>query len=256
MDQANPLSAPMIGRSRTFDDPYRPCEEEEEEFYNKNKYLAAVGALLYLSTYTHPHIYFATSVFARHSQRPRVRHWNGVKHLFRCLRGMEDLGLHYTKEGALEIIGYADADFKSDEKSGRSQTGYIFHKNNAPISWKSMKQTVTATSANHLELIVFHEATMEAVYMVTHHAQDITKQCGLAQDNKPTIFEDNAACVTQVGAEFIKTDRVKHICPQIFGFTQDLIQSGKIKVKKIDLAHNIADMMTKALPTYTHRRLV
>jgi hypothetical protein len=88
--------------------------------------------------------------------------------------------------------------------------------------------------------------------MVTHHAQDITKQCGLAQDNKPiVIFEDNVACVTQVGAEFIKIDRVKHICPQIFGFTQDLIQSGKIKVKKIDLAHNIADMMTKALPTYT-----
>ena len=143
MDQANPLSAPMIGRSRTFDDPYRPCEEEEE-FYDKNKYLAAVGALLYLSTYTRPDSSFATSVLAKHSQRPGVRHWNGVKHLFRYLRGTEDLGLHYTKEGASEIIGYADAGFKSVEKSGRSQTGYIFLKNNAPISWKSMKQTLTA----------------------------------------------------------------------------------------------------------------
>jgi hypothetical protein len=80
MDQANPLSAPMMGRSRTFDDPYCSCEEEEE-FYDKNKYLAVVGALLYLSTYTRPDNSFATSVLARHSQRFGVRHWNGVKHL-------------------------------------------------------------------------------------------------------------------------------------------------------------------------------
>jgi hypothetical protein len=179
MDQANSLSAPMMGRSRTFDDPYHPCEEEEKEFYDKNKYLAAVGAFLYLSTYTRPNISFATSVLAIHSQRPGVRHWNGVKHLFRYLRGTEDLGLHYTKEGASEIIGYADAGFKSDEKSGRSQTGYIFLKNNAPISWKSMKQIVTATSANHSELIVFHEATREAVWLRTMH-KIITEQCGLA----------------------------------------------------------------------------
>ena len=31
MDQANSLFASMVGRSRIFDDPYRPCEEEEEE---------------------------------------------------------------------------------------------------------------------------------------------------------------------------------------------------------------------------------
>jgi hypothetical protein len=118
MNQAKPLSALMVGQSKTFDDPYRPCEEEE--FYDKNKYLAAVGALLYLSIYTRPHIYFATSVLARHSQRPRVRHWNGVKHLFRYLRGTEDLGLHYTEEGASKIIGYAEASFKSDENFERS----------------------------------------------------------------------------------------------------------------------------------------
>ena len=60
MDHPSPLSAPMMGRSRTFDDPYRPCEEEEEEFYDRNMYLAVVGALLYLSTYTRPDISFAT----------------------------------------------------------------------------------------------------------------------------------------------------------------------------------------------------
>ena len=53
MDKSNPLSTSMMGRSRTFDDPYCPCEEEEEEFHDKTRYLAAVGALLYLSTFMH-----------------------------------------------------------------------------------------------------------------------------------------------------------------------------------------------------------
>jgi hypothetical protein len=126
MDKANPLSAPMMGRSKTSDDPYRPCEEEEEEFYDRTCYLAAVGALLYLSTFTRPDISFSISVLARHNQKPAMRHWNGVRHVFRYLRGTEDLGIHYTSGGASEIVGYADAGFKSDEISGKSQTGYIF----------------------------------------------------------------------------------------------------------------------------------
>ena len=72
MDKANMLSAPMIGCSKTSNDPYAPYKEEEEEFHNRTQYLAAVGALLYLSTYTRPAISFAVSVLARHSQKPRV----------------------------------------------------------------------------------------------------------------------------------------------------------------------------------------
>ena len=206
MDKANPLSAPMIGRSKTSNDSYAPCKEEEEEFYNRTQYLAAVGALLYLSTYTRSDISFAVSVLARHSQKPGVRHWNGIKHLLRYLRGTEDLGLFYTKGSQEEIIGYADAGFRSDEVSGKSQTGYIFIKNNAPITWKSVKQTVTATSTNHSELVAFHEAAREVVWLRNMNKL-IKKQCGLDQDNKPIIiFEDNTACVALVSEGFIKSD--------------------------------------------------
>ena len=257
MDKANPLLAPMIGHSKTSDDPYALCkEEEEEEFHNRTQYLASVGALLYLSTYTRPDISFAVSVLTRHSQKPGVRHWNGVKHLLRYLQGTEDLGLFYTKGGQEEITGYADAGFRLDEVSGKSQTGYIFIKNNAPITWKSVKQTVTATSTNHFELVAFHEAAREVVWLRNMN-ELIKKQCGLDQDNKPIIiFEDNATCVAQVNEGFIKSDRVKHIPPQLFSFTQELIQSKKIDVHKVESSQNVANMLTKALPAYTHKRLV
>ena len=73
MDQSHPLTALMIGRSKTKDDPYHP-REEEEEVVDKQRYLTAVGAFTYLTTHTRPDIGFATSILARHSQNPTARH--------------------------------------------------------------------------------------------------------------------------------------------------------------------------------------
>ena len=255
MDAANPLSAPMIGRSKTGDDPYRPCEEEEEEV-DPQRYLAAVGALLYLATHTRPDISFAVSVLARHSRKPTHRHWAAIKHLMRYLRGTEDVGLHYTREADPDIVGYADSGFKTDETNGKSQTGYIFIKNGAPISWKSVKQTITATSTNHAELMALHEAAREAIWLRTM-IQAISEQCGIIPNSKATVIhEDNAAAVAQVATGFIKADRVKHISPTLFGFMQDLVESGQVTVTKIESAKNISDMLTKALPTHKHRVLM
>jgi hypothetical protein len=156
----------MIGKSRTKDDPYRPTDDNDEEI-NKPHYLAAVGALLYLATNTRPDISFAVSVLARHSQKSTSRHWQGVKHFLRYLRGMEDLGLHFRKNISSDIIGQIDSGFKTNPVSSKSQTGYIFIKNCTPISWRSTKQTVTATSINCVELLSFHEASREVVWLRT-----------------------------------------------------------------------------------------
>jgi hypothetical protein len=245
----------MIGRSKTNEDPYQPCEEEEE-IVDKSRYLTAVGAFTYLTTHTRPDIAFATSMLARHSQSPTIRHWNGVKHLLRYLRGTSDLGLYYRKTDKPEISGYADSGFRTDVAAGKSQTGYIFFKNGAPISWKSTKQTTTATSTNHAELLAFHEAARECVWLRTME-QILVKQCKLKIQDQPTIiFEDNAACIRQMSSGFIKADRTKHISPHIFTYSQDLIESRQLEIKKVESEHNIADMLTKALPAYKHRRLV
>jgi len=140
--------------------------------------------------------------------------------------------------------------------SGRSQTGYLFLQNNAPICWKSVKQTVTATSTNHSELLAFHAATKEAVWLYNTNKL-IKGQAGLDAPSKSiTIFEDNAGVVAQVQAGFIKSENTKHVNPQIFSFTQELISGGCIDVQKVESAHNLADFLTKPLPAHHHRRLV
>lgn len=160
------------------------------------------------------------------------------------------------QKGPSDIVGYGDSGFKTDPAIGKSQTGYIFIKNGAPISWGSTKQTVTATSTNHAELLAFHEASRKAIWLRT--IQDtISQMAGFQLPAKPTtIFEDNAACIEQVSSGFITADRVKHISPHIFGYTQDLTESKQIEVRKIASAENIADVLTKALPAPQHRKLI
>jgi hypothetical protein len=126
-NQANPKAAPMIGRSKINDDPYQPCEKEEEVI-DKQRYLSAIGLFTYLTTNTRLNIAFATNILARHSQNPTMRHWNGVKHILRYLKGKSDLGLYYQRSNPTEIRGFADSGFRTDPNAEKSQTGYIFLK--------------------------------------------------------------------------------------------------------------------------------
>ena len=54
---------------------------------------------------------------------------------------------------------------------------------------------------------------------------------------------------------FIKADRTKHVSPHIFGFIQDLVDHKQLSIVKIESENNIADMLTKALPAYKHKKL-
>uniref|UniRef100_A0A2N9HZ23 Reverse transcriptase Ty1/copia-type domain-containing protein n=1 Tax=Fagus sylvatica TaxID=28930 RepID=A0A2N9HZ23_FAGSY len=257
MDKAHPLSTPMVVRSLDVKkDPFRPQEVGEETLGPKVPYLSAIGALMYLANCTRPDIAFSVNLLARYSSAPTLRHWNGVKHVLRYLRGMTDMGLFYLNKSNSQLVGYADAGYLSDPHKGRSQTGYLFTCGNTAISWRSVKQTISATSSNHSEIIAIHEASRECVWLrsVIQHIQE---KCGLSsiKDNPTILYEDNAACITQIRGGYIKGDRTKHISPKFF-YTHELQKSGDIDVKQIRSSENLADIFTKSLPTTTFKKIV
>ena len=212
-DSAYPLSSPMVVRSLQLEkDPYRPKEENEEALGPNAPYLAAIGALMYLANNTRPDIAFAVNLLARYSSVPTERHWAGIKHIFRYLKGTEDYGLFYQDNSSGTITGYADAGYLSDPHKGRSQTGYVFMRQGAAISWKSTKQSLVATSSTYAEMIALYEASRECVWL---RAIDkfILNASGLSSENStPTIiYEDNAACIAQITAGYIKGKNTKYI---------------------------------------------
>ncbi|KAK9119072.1 hypothetical protein Scep_017165 [Stephania cephalantha] len=217
MDKAHPLSSPMVVRSLEVDkDPFRP-HESEELLGPDVPYLSAIGALMYLTNCTRPDIAFAVNLLARYISSPTRRHWNGVKHVFRYLRGTSDMGLFYSRGVKLNLQGYADAGFLSDPHKARSQTEYVFTCGNIVVSWKSVKQTMVSTSSNHSEVLAIYEASRECVWL-RNMIEHIQESCELPsiKDYPTILYEDNAACIAQLSEGFIKGDRTKHISPKFF----------------------------------------
>ncbi|XP_057811773.1 secreted RxLR effector protein 161-like [Salvia miltiorrhiza] len=200
MDKAHPLTSPMVVRTLDVNkDPFRPIEDGEITLGPEVPYLTAIGALTYLANNTRPDIAFSVNLLARYSYAPTLRHWNGIKHILRYLKGTVDLVLYYSKGLDYSLVGYADAGYLSDPHKAKSQTGYVFTCGGTAISWKSVKQSLTATSSNHSELIAIHEASRECVWL-RNMTSYIQETCGLAspKDNPTVLYEDNAACIAQL----------------------------------------------------------
>jgi hypothetical protein len=258
MTECKPLSTPMQVRSLDVEtDPFRPLEAPEEALGEQYPYLAAIGALMYLANCTRPDIAFAVNCLARSSSSPTKRHWNGIKHIFRYLKGTIDMGLLYRKNGPEDqktLVGYADAGYLSDPHMARSQTGYVFTSSGAAISWKSTKQTLVATSSTHAELIAIYEASRE-LFWLRSVSEHVRESCGLSKQVAPTkLCEDNTSCIRQLEEGFIKGDKTKHISPK-FWYTSELQDRKILKIEYVESKDNLADLFTKALPAATFERL-
>ena len=159
-------------------------------------YLAAIGVLMYLANCTRPDIAFAVNLLARFSARPTNRHWNGVKHILRYLKGIEDLGLFYKVGEDSNIKGYVDAGYLSNPHKEKSQTCYVFLRQGATISWKSTKQNLVARSSNHSKIIALHEGSCECVWLRLVDGF-IKGSCGFSNvpESPIVIYEDNTTCI-------------------------------------------------------------
>ena len=71
--------------------------------------------------------------------------------------------LIYRHTDNLEVIGYFNVDFVSSMDSRKSTSCYVFMLTSGVIFWKSMKQTLTATSTMEAEFVSCFEATSHGV---------------------------------------------------------------------------------------------
>ena len=83
----------------------------------------------------------------------------------------------------------------------------------------------------------------------------IEQSCGIGSMNTPTIiYEDKAACVTQMQTGYIKSNMTKHNAPKLF-FPHELQQSRVINVMQTKSCDNLADLFTKSVPTSSFERI-
>ena len=122
-------------------------------------YASTVGSIMYAQVYTIPDITFAIGMLGRYQNSLGMDHWRVTKKVLRYLQGTKDYMLMYRRTDELEVISYSDSEFAGCVDYKKSTSGYIFMLVDGVVSWRSAKQTLTATSTIEAEFVSCFEAT-------------------------------------------------------------------------------------------------
>ena len=236
MEESNPTDTPV-------DVGMKLMKGKDGESVNKEKYQSVVGSLLFLSTRTRPDIAYAVGTTAKFSASPTKSHWTAVKRILRYIKGTLDLGLLYSNEESVNLVGFSDADWAGDQNDRKSTSGYIFQLSNGAVSWRSKKQSCVALSTAEAEYMALSSAFQEAAWM----RQLLSGLIGIQVDSLgPTlIFEDNQSTIC-MSKNHQFHGRSKHIDIK-YHYVREQVAAGNIELEYCKSDDMLADIFTKGL---------
>ncbi|MBW0577510.1 hypothetical protein O181_117225 [Austropuccinia psidii MF-1] len=190
-------------------------EDEEKAFKAMNvNFRSPVGSINYLSTATRPDLSHAVSSLSQHLEKPGIRHWRAFLHVLKSLRGTQEVGLHYNRQGTPGLIAFSNADWGNCHVTQRSTSGFL-----AQLHGKWCHEA---------NIFCFHKAI--------------------------TIWEENQSCIkTANGNCNLNTKRMKHVDIQLH-FVKEAIKTQLIELRYAPTATMLADFLTKAVPKSTLQR--
>ena len=206
------------------------------------EYMALVGSLLYAAMITRPDIGYAVQALSRHLQSTGPEHVTAAKRVLRYLKGTRTLGIVYSpdQEQDLCYVGYSDADWGGDPDTRRSTSAYLFMASGGAISWSSRLQQTVALSSTEAEYMALCEAVKEAI-----HIRKLFQDLG-CNKGPSIIYEDNQGSIA-LSENPVHHKRTKHIDIK-YHFVREKVDNKEVILKYIPTEHQLADLLTKALP--------
>jgi hypothetical protein len=218
-------------------------------------YSQLVGSLMYLSVCTRPDLSYSVGALARYMANPTTVHGQAARTIGKYLKGTSNLGIAYggistnnsIKPGTneIELIGYCDADYAGDLDTRRSTTGYVFLLNGGAISWQSKLQPTVAVSTAEAEYMAATAAVKEALWLRKLFAS-------LGFTTSIRIFADNQSAIKLLRNP-ISSLRSKHI-DIVHHFARERVMRGEVSFSYIQTSEQVADILTKALPSARHHQ--
>jgi hypothetical protein len=241
MHNCAPGDVPII-KGDKFNKTQCPKNELERESVKNIPYASAVGSLMYAQVCTRPDIAYAVSVLSRFQSNPGQEHWKAAKKVMRYLKKTEGYMLTFQRSNHLEVVGYSDSDFAGCQDDLKSTSGYVFMLAGGAISWKSVKQTLVASSTMQAEFVACYGGTVQAVWLRNF----ISELKVVDSISRPiTIYCDNSAAVffsknnkSSSGSKYID---IKYLV------VRDRVKEGQTKIEHVNTEVMIADPLTKGL---------
>jgi hypothetical protein len=219
-----------------------------------------VGSNIYIGTCTRPDIAFQTNRLAMFMSAGRVQHLLAAVRVVAYLRDTATRPLcFFTTDDEMRktnlnplpvhITVYCDSDFASCVSTRRSTTGCLLLFNGVPFHWVSRRQKTVALSSTEAEWMAICDACKEALWTLSiiEQTSEIVPSSMVATTPPITARVDNSAALTIVNGDATHT-KMKHVAIR-FHFVRDLINEGKVRTEWVSTLQQMADILTKRLPT-------
>ena len=151
--------------------------------------------------------------------------------------------LTYRRLDSLEILRYSDYDFTGCQDSKRSTSSYVFMLVGGVISWRSVKQTLIASSTMVAKFIACYEAFNHGIWL-RNFVTGLRVVKGIERLLK--IYCDNNSAVLYSNNNR-SSSKSKHIDIK-FLFVKERVKNDQLSIEYIGTNFMITDSSTKGLP--------
>jgi DNA-directed RNA polymerase subunit M/transcription elongation factor TFIIS len=169
-----------------------------------------------------------------------------MKRVLRYIRGTASLVfcLEHDENANEEIVATTDSSWASDEKA-RSTSGGVVRVQGWVIQHWSRTQPTVAQSSCEAELLALNGGATEAKF-----AQSVLSEMGKSYVIK--MQSDSSSAIATTAKRGL--GRLRHLAVKEL-WLQDEVRSGKVVIEYLPTEINVADMLTKGMPTKRYAML-
>ena len=266
--------APFKNNYRPEIDMTEELEEDEASYYH-----SLIGVLRWIVELGRVDINTEVSMLSSHLALPRIGHLEQLFHIFAYLKKKHNSEMVYdptdvdidrsafpAEDWSYSIYGdedmkeelppnmptpigksftirvYVDSDHAGDQVTRRSRTGFIIYLNSAPIYWSSKKQGSCETSTYGAEMLAMKHAT-EYVRGLRYKL----RMMGIPVDEPAFVFGDNQSVLANTTNPGSTIKKKMHSIA--YHFIREGCAKNEWRTAYINTAENIADLLTKPLPS-------
>ncbi|GMF37440.1 unnamed protein product [Phytophthora fragariaefolia] len=234
---ASPVRNPaVLGQDLASDDSHAMHDDERS-------YRELIGSLLYVANATRPYISAIVSILSQTLDCPWDMHWRVALRVLHYFKGTatREIRFRCSSSNRTGIRAYADANWGGDKRT-RSTSGVLLLLGGGPVVYKSKRQATVALSSAEAEYMVLGLAAQEVLWL-----RYVLAEMGFSAEDPTTLQMDNKSAIGMATNQGY-TPRAKHIDLRAH-FVRDHIEAGRIKLEYVPTEHQLADFLTKAVPT-------
>jgi hypothetical protein len=235
----------------------------------RSEYQSIVGTLGYAANTTRADIAFATHKLCQFSNNPSQQHMDHARYVLRYLKTYPDLAICFKapqtdhphpinvfQDGqfgppGLDFIGYSDAAYADNTDNRASSHAYVFKAAGGIVTYKSGKQTLTATSSTEAEYIAMTYAAKEAAWI----QQLLTELQYFGPDLHPVLIHGDNKPAISLTQPIQFHARTKHI-EVYWHYIRQQVAKGMVKLEYIATDDMVADGLTKPLLPVKHAHFI